>query len=66
MNQEEKESIQQFCIEFSDIFFLEEDTFRYTETTQHEIITPGVSQSIYQRLHRLPYAQKAEINKQVK
>jgi len=31
----------------------------------HEIKTPGTSQPIYQRPYRLPYAQKAEIDKQV-
>lgn len=65
MNTEEKESIEQLCSEFSDIFFLEGDKIRCTEATMHEIKTPGVSQPIYQRPYRLPYAQKAEIEKQM-
>jgi len=48
------------------VFFLEGDTVRCTEAAQHEIKTPGVSQSLYQRPYRLPFAQKEEIDKQVK
>lgn len=65
MNKEEKEAIEHLCNEFSDIFFLEGDKIRSTEAVMHEIKTPGVSQPIYQRPYRLPYAQKAEIDKQV-
>jgi hypothetical protein len=65
MNREEKETIEQLCSEFSDIFFLEGDKIRCTEATMHEIKTPGVTQPIYQRPYRLPYSQKAEIEKQV-
>ena len=66
MNKEEKEAILQLCSEFSDIFLLEGDTVRCTEAAQHEIKTPGVSQPLHQRPYRLPYSQKAEIDKQVK
>ncbi|KAL4100717.1 hypothetical protein QTP88_020751 [Uroleucon formosanum] len=65
MNREEKEAMEHLCNEFSDIFFLEGDKIRPTEAVIHEIKTPGVSQPIYQRSYRLPYAQKAEIDKQV-
>lgn len=65
MNVEEKEAIEQLCSEFSDIFLLEGDKIRCTEATTHEIKTPGVTQPIYQRPYRLPYAQKAEIEKQM-
>jgi len=65
MNKEEKKAIEQICSEFSDIFFLEGDKIKSTEAVMHEIKTPGASQPIYQRQYRLPYAQKAEIDKQV-
>ncbi|KAL4082949.1 hypothetical protein QTP88_029447 [Uroleucon formosanum] len=65
MNNEEKESIERLCSEYSDIFFLEGDTLSCTETIQHEIKTSGTSQPIFQRPYRLPYSQKKEIDKQI-
>ena len=56
MNHEEKESIQQLCSEFSDIFFLEGDKISCTDAIYHEIKTPGLTQPIYQRPYRLPYS----------
>ncbi|KAL4091164.1 hypothetical protein QTP88_025901 [Uroleucon formosanum] len=49
MNNEEKESIERLCSEYSDIFFLEGDTLSCTETIQHEIKTSGTSQPVFQR-----------------
>ncbi|KAL4132497.1 hypothetical protein QTP88_009636 [Uroleucon formosanum] len=65
MNNEEKESIERLCSEYSDIFFLEGDTLSCTETIQHEIKTSGTSQPVFQRPYRLPYSQKKEIDKQI-
>lgn len=66
MNHEEKEAILEVCSEYSDIFFLEGDTINCTEAVQHEIKTPSGTQPIYQKPYRLPYAQKEEINEQIK
>ncbi|KAF0747216.1 Retrovirus-related Pol polyprotein [Aphis craccivora] len=65
MNNEEKESIEALCSEYSDIFFLEGDTLSCTETIQHEIKMAGTNQPIFQRPYRLPYSQKKEIDKQI-
>lgn len=62
MNNEEKESIERLCSEYSDIFFLEGDTLSCTETIQHEIKTLRINQPIFQRPYRLPYSQKKEFN----
>ncbi|KAL4136459.1 hypothetical protein QTP88_008007 [Uroleucon formosanum] len=66
MNNEEKTTIQELCSEYADIFFLEGDTINCTEAVQHEIKIPSGTQPIYQKPYRLPYAQKKEINEQIK
>ncbi|KAL4136407.1 hypothetical protein QTP88_007955 [Uroleucon formosanum] len=66
MNNEEKTTIQELCSEYADIFFLEADTINCTEAVQHEIKIPSGTQPIYQKPYRLPYAQKKEINEQIK
>jgi len=48
MKIEEKESIEELCSEFSDIFILEGDKITCTDAVYHEIKTPGVTQPIYQ------------------
>jgi len=45
---------------------LEGDVIHCTGAMQHEIKIPGFTQLIYQKPYRLPYAQKDEINRQVK
>lgn len=65
MNNEEKESIEKLCSEFSEIFFLEGDKLSCTKTIQHEIKTPKTNQPIFQRPYRLLYSQKKEIDKQI-
>jgi len=62
INNEEKESIERLCSEYSDIFFLEGDTLSCTETIQHEIKTSGTNQPIFQRPYRPPYSQKKKRN----
>jgi hypothetical protein len=66
MNNEERTKIQELCSEYADIFFLEGDTINCTKAVQHEIKIPSGTQPIYQKPYRLPYAQKKEINEQVK
>lgn len=44
---------------------MEGDKVTCTNAVYHEIKTPGVTQQVYQKPYRLPYAQKAEISKQV-
>lgn len=57
MNNDEKESIEGLCNEFSEIFFLDGDKLSCTETIEHEIKIPKTNQSIFQRpYYRLPYS----------
>lgn len=65
MSTEEQIAIQDLCKEFVDIFYLEGDNITFTNAIYHEIKTPGVTQPVYQKPYRLPYAQKAEVAKQV-
>ncbi|KAL4108059.1 hypothetical protein QTP88_018316 [Uroleucon formosanum] len=67
MNNEEKESIERLCSEYSDIFFLEGDTLSCTETIQHEIKTSGKQTNQYFRDHivSLILKKKKEIDKQI-
>jgi len=56
MSVEERTAIQDLCKEFADIFHLEGDKISYTNAVHHEIKTSGVTQPIYQKPYRLPYA----------
>jgi len=65
MSTEERSNILELCSEFADIFHLDGDKITYTNAVYHEIKTPGITQPVYQKPYRLPYAQKNEIIKQV-
>lgn len=62
---EERSTILDLCSEFADIFHLDGDKITCTNAVHHEIKTPGITQPVYQKPYRLPYAQKNEIAKQV-
>lgn len=62
---EEKQSIQNSCGQYSDIFFLEGDRLLSIDAVYHEINTPAAAQPINERPYRLPFKHKQEIKKQV-
>lgn len=65
LNQEEKESIQDICDQYSDIFYVDGDRFSSTKLFLHEINTPASAQPINERPYRLPFRHKQEINRQI-
>lgn len=65
LNREEKESVEELCVNFSDIFHLEGDSLSCTDAVLHEIITPANIPPINQRPYRLPLKHKLEINEQM-
>jgi hypothetical protein len=65
LNSEEKRTLEDTCLELQDIFYLPGEKLTATNATRHSItIVPGTA-PINTRPHRLPEAQKAEIEKQV-
>lgn len=66
LNTEEKESIQDICDLYSDIFYLEGDRLTSTDAVYHEINTPAAVEPINERPYRLPFRHKLEIDKQIK
>jgi hypothetical protein len=65
MTIEERNTIQELCFEYADIFHLEGDVMTCTDAIYYEIKTPSVTQPTYQKPYKLPYAQNGEIAKQV-
>lgn len=55
LNSEEKESIQDICDLYSDIFYLEGDRLTSTDAVYHEINTPATVQPINEHPYRLPF-----------
>lgn len=65
LNEEEKISLHKICAKFADVFHIAGDVLEISKLPMQEIrIKPGVS-PIYTRQYRLPYAQKAEVHKQI-
>jgi len=65
MSTEERSTTLELCSEFADIFHLDGDKITYTNAAYHEFKTSGITQPVYQKPYRLPYAKKNEITKQV-
>ncbi|KAL0860680.1 hypothetical protein ABMA27_010024 [Loxostege sticticalis] len=64
MNEEEKEMIGNICREYKDIFYCEDIPLSFTNQVKHEIRTTN-EDPIFNRAHRLPPSQTAEIKSQV-
>jgi len=66
LNWEEKQSIENICKDFHDIFQLKGDKLTFTDVVKHEIQTEARQPPINIRQYRLPEAHKSEINRQVR
>jgi len=66
MDNEQRQSILEICEYYQDIFHLTGDTLTYTDTLTHKIKIPENQEPIYKRPYRLPHAQMAEIDSQIK
>lgn len=66
MNNEQRQSILEICEQYQEIFHLSGDTLTYTDTLKHKINIPENQEPIYKRPYRLPHAQMAEIDSQIK
>jgi hypothetical protein len=65
LNSEERNTLENTCLDYQDIFHLPGDKLSCTNATQHSItLVPGTV-PINTKPYRLPEAQKAEIEKQV-
>ncbi|KAL4153720.1 hypothetical protein QTP88_001553 [Uroleucon formosanum] len=66
MDNEQRQSILEICEHYQDIFYLTGDTLTCTDTLTHKINIPENQEPIYKRPYRLPHAQMAEIDSQIK
>ncbi|KAL4083100.1 hypothetical protein QTP88_028430 [Uroleucon formosanum] len=66
MDNEQRQSILEICEHYQDIFYLTGDTLTCTDTLTHKINIPENQEPIYKRPYRLPHAQVAEIDSQIK
>lgn len=64
LNEEEAELIQQLCLDFSDIFYLEGDHLSFTNEIKHTIDTNN-SKPVYTKSYRYPQIHKEEVRTQV-
>lgn len=64
LNCEEAESIQNLCLDFSDIFYLDGDHLTFTNEIKHPIDTKD-AKAIYTKSYRYPQIHKEEVRTQV-
>lgn len=64
LNQEESKLIQDLCISYSDIFFLEGDKLSFTSAIKHEI-NIGDNKPIFTKSYRYPQIHKQEVKSQI-
>lgn len=65
LNKEEKYSLQKICAKYSDVFHLENDSLTVTNIYKERIHLQKFAKPVYVKPYRIPYAQKAEVEKQV-
>lgn len=65
LNNEEKSSILDICLEYNDIFFLPNDTLTATKSVKHKITVTDPT-PINSKIYRYPEIHKAEVDKQIK
>ncbi|KAL4154312.1 hypothetical protein QTP88_000195 [Uroleucon formosanum] len=65
LNEEESDSLWKVISEYPDIFQLEGDSFPSTDAIQHEIHLKEKAKPVNVRPHRLPYAHRQEIVRQM-
>lgn len=66
LNSEERPSIENLCIKFADVFHLEGDQLNPSKIYQQNIQLIPNAKPVYVKPYRLPFAQKEEIEKQIK
>jgi len=66
LNEEKKETLEQICEEFCDIFYLEDNVLTCTSTVSHEINTRTDSAPVNVCPYRLPEKHKKEVSRQIK
>lgn len=64
LNDEEKELITNLCLEFQDIFYLENDVLTFTNEIKHSIDTNN-AKPIYTKSYRYPQIHKEEVRTQI-
>jgi hypothetical protein len=65
LNKTNKDKIENLCLDFSDIFFVEGDPLKKTQIIEHSIDL-DTDKTIFTKQYPIPQAYKEEINKQVK
>ncbi|KAJ8709933.1 hypothetical protein PYW07_009299 [Mythimna separata] len=65
LNEEEMKSIENICAKFPDVFHLPGDKLSTTPLCQQTIELKAHATPVYTKPYRLPYAQKAEVDKQI-
>lgn len=65
LNEEEIKSIENICAKFPDVFHLPGDKLSTTHLYQQTIELKPHTTPVYTKAYRLPYSQKAEIDKQI-
>lgn len=64
LNEEESELIQELCLNFSDIFYLEGDHLSFTNEIKHTIDTNN-AKPVFTKSYRYPQVHKEEVKTQV-
>lgn len=64
LNDEEKELIENLCLSFEDIFYLEGDQLTFTNQIKHEINTTDEN-PIFTKSYRYPHVHKQEVKTQI-
>lgn len=65
MNTEEQKSIINICKDYKDVFFIEGDTFTFSNVIKHSIDT-GDSPPTYSKNYRYPQVHKSEVKSQIR
>lgn len=65
LNSEEQVAIENICAKYADIFLLPGDKLTTTSIYKHQISLKPNTSPVYSKPYRLPFSQKAEINKQI-
>lgn len=64
LNDEERESIVDLCLKFSDIFYLEGDSLTFTNEIKHAIDTNN-AKPVFTKSYRYPQIHKEEVKRQI-
>lgn len=65
LNEEERSTLKQICIEYNDVFHLPGDKLTHTNVRRFKLPMREGAKIVHRRQYRLPEAHKAEVRKQV-